>query len=316
VPGKEATPSNRLTLEERAALDVAAALRALADDDSGAFEVASARVAERSGPPGWRRTTERLLAEYLDSVVSGAWHRGWQPADLVRVVSLRLSNRHLLLTRDAMAAQIQRYTPATIDPRWTSQLSDLEARVWWRPDQNPLQAWAEAQDAEWPAAVSCALEVLDLIFGLPELERLTPIPGTARPTGSTAQTERAAIDERVLRRIRALLAKAESTTFAAEAETFTAGAQALMARHSIDHALLAALDQSSYDEPAGRRIGVDNPYEAPKAVLLGAVAEANRCRTSPVSARPTGPPFTSARSFSAEPTGSAAGAIPKIGHVR
>jgi hypothetical protein len=272
-------PSNEPTLEERAALDVAAALRALADNDRGAFEVASARVAERSGTPGWRRTTERLLADYLDSVVAWAWHRGWQPADLVRVVSRRLSNRHLSLTRVAMAAQMQRYTPATIDPRWTSQLSDLEARVWWRPAQNHLQAWAEGQHAEWSAAVSCALEVLDLISGLPELERLIPSPGTARPTSSTAHAERAAIDERVLSRIRALLAKAESTTFAAEAETFTAGAQALMARHSIDHALLAALDQGSSDEPAGRRIGIDNPYETPKALLLGAVAEANRCRT-------------------------------------
>jgi Protein of unknown function (DUF2786) len=270
---------NDPTLEERVLLNITAALRALADDDRKTFEAASARVSDRSGAAGWRRTTERLLAGYLQSAVSEAWHRGWQPADLARVVSRRLSNRHVSLNRVAMAAQMQRYTPATIDPRWTSQLSDLEARVWWRPDQNHLQAWAEAQTAEWSAAVSCALELLDLIFGLPELEKLTPIPGTARPTVATAHAERAAIDERVLRRIRALLAKAESTTFAAEAETFTAGAQSLMARHSIDHALLAALDQSSSEEPTGRRIGIDNPYEAPKAMLLGVVAEANRCRT-------------------------------------
>jgi hypothetical protein len=87
------------------------------------------------------------------------------------------------------------------------------------------------------------------------------------------------INDRVLCRVRTLLAKAESTTFPAEAETFTAGAQSLMARHSIDHALLAALDQSSSEEPSGRRIGIENPYETPKAMLLGAVAGANRCRT-------------------------------------
>jgi hypothetical protein len=277
--GEAWVPSDQPTLEERAALGVAAALRALAHDDRRAFEVASARVADRSGAAGWRRTTERLLADYLQSAVSGTWHRGWQPADLVRVVSRQLSNRHVSLARAAIAAQMQRYTPATIDPRWTSQLSDLEAQVWWRPEQNHLQAWAEAAHTEWSAAVSCALELLDLIGGLPELEKLTPIPGTARPTGSTAHPHRAAIDERVLSRIRALLAKAESTTFPAEAETFTAGAQALMARHSIDHALLSALDQSSSEEPTGRRIGIDNPYEGPKAMLLGAVAEANRCRT-------------------------------------
>jgi hypothetical protein len=100
---------------------------------------------------------------------------------------------------------------------------------------------------------------------------LTPVPGTTDPHG-------AAIDERVLRRIRALLAKAESSTFPAEAETFTAGAQAMMARHSIDHALLAALDDSAPQTPGSRRIGIDNPYQSPKAMLLTAVARANRCR--------------------------------------
>ena len=32
------------------------------------------------------------------------------------------------------------------------------------------------------------------------------------------------------------------------------------------------------DGPQGRRIGIDNPYEGPKAVLLQVVASANRCR--------------------------------------
>ena len=272
-------PGDQPTREEQASLAVSSALRALAYGDRRAFELASARVADRPGAAGWRRTTERLLADHLQSAVSGAWHQGWQPADLVRVASRQLGKRHVSLTRDAIAAQMQQYTPATIDPRWTSQLADCEARAWWRADQNHLQAWAEVQNTEWPVAVTCVLEVLDLIGGLPKLEKLTPIPGTALPSASTARLQRAAISERVLTRIRALLAKAESSTFPAEAETFTAGAQALMARHSIDHALLAALDQSSSEDPTGRRIGIDNPYEVPKAMLLGAVAEANRCRT-------------------------------------
>jgi hypothetical protein len=94
-----------------------------------------------------------------------------------------------------------------------------------------------------------------------------------------AEGQRAAIDERVLGRIRALLAKAESTTFPAEAETFMAGAQALMARHSIDRALLAGLGRCSSEEPTGRRIGIESPYQSPKAMLLSAVAGANRCRS-------------------------------------
>ena len=271
-------PSGQPTMEEVAALDVAAALRALAHDDRRAFEVASARIANRPAA-GWRRTVERLLADYLTTVVSGAWQRGWQPADLVRVVSRRLSKRHVSLTRDAMAAEMQSYAPSTVDPRWTSQLSDLGVRVRWEPDQNHLQAWAGAEGSHWSATLSCALELLGVITLLPQLETLTPIPGTAPPAATTAHLQRAAIDERVLSRIRALLAKAESSSFPAEAETFTAGAQSLMARHSIDHALLAALPEGSREEPTGRRIGIDNPYDTPKAMLLTAVAEANRCRT-------------------------------------
>src|SRR5207244_6249382 len=71
--------------------------------------------------------------------------------------------------------------------------------------------------------------------------------------------------------------KAESTSFAEEAEAYTAKAQELMARHSIDYALLS-VGAGVRDEPVGRRIGVDNPYEAPKVLLLDAVAGANRCR--------------------------------------
>jgi hypothetical protein len=267
------------TTQERAALDIAAALRALARLDRRAFEVASRRVADGSGVAGRRRTTEDLLADHLQGAVCLAWETGWQPTDLVRIVSRRLSNRHVDLTRAGIAAQLQRYAPATIDPRWKVELSELEVLVWWSPGQNCVQAWAQAQSSGWPAAVSWALELLDLMACLPELEKLTPVPGAARASGSTARPQRAAIDQRVLTRIRALLAKAESTTFAPEAETFTAGAQSLMARHSIDRALLASLEQRSCEDPDGRRIGIDNPYDGPKAMLLGAVAGANRCRT-------------------------------------
>ena len=44
----------------------------------------------------------------------------------------------------------------------------------------------------------------------------------------------------MLSRIRALLAKAEATEYAEEAEALSARAQELMAKYSIDQALLAA----------------------------------------------------------------------------
>jgi hypothetical protein len=85
------------------------------------------------------------------------------------------------------------------------------------------------------------------------------------------------VDKRMLGKVRALLAKAESTEFPEEAEALSARAQELMARHSIDHALLDA-EAGGVTEPAGRRIPVDTPYDGPKAALLTVVADANRCR--------------------------------------
>lgn len=60
-----------------------------------------------------------------------------------------------------------------------------------------------------------------------------------------------------------------------------ATAQALMARHSIDAAMLAQTGPeggTSAEAPLARRIWIDNPYEAPKVMLLDVVATANRCR--------------------------------------
>ncbi len=81
----------------------------------------------------------------------------------------------------------------------------------------------------------------------------------------------------MLGRIRALLAKAEATGFPEEAEALSAKAQELMARHSVDEALLAARTPAA-EGPDAVRIGVEPPYEQAKAVLLDAVASANHCR--------------------------------------
>jgi hypothetical protein len=120
-----------------------------------------------------------------------------------------------------------------------------------------------------------ALSVLHLLQHLPALERLCPLPGTDR-AGVSAMASDA--DQRILGKIRGLLTKAESTEFPEEAEALSARAQELMAKHSIDHALLAA-ESGNKDKPAGRRLPVDNPYETPKATMLHAVAKANRCRS-------------------------------------
>jgi hypothetical protein len=176
------------------------------------------------------------------------------------------------------------YAAATVDPRWAAQVAALDALP--PGDAGYVAAWRLANVAGLRGAVATAIETLHALAHLPVLEGLLPLPGTARPTtrahaenqepaGKTGNTGPA--DERLLGRIRALLAKAESTEFAEEAEALSARAQQLMAKYSIDHALLAA-ESGSTEAPGGRRLAVDNPYEAQKATLLQTVAQANRCR--------------------------------------
>ena len=81
---------------------------------------------------------------------------------------------------------------------------------------------------------------------------------------------------KVLEKVRALLAKAESTEFAEEAAAFTAKAQAIMAAHSIT---LAMLEGASPDDgPASLRIVQEAPYASQKSTLLSAIARPNQCR--------------------------------------
>jgi hypothetical protein len=80
----------------------------------------------------------------------------------------------------------------------------------------------------------------------------------------------------VLDKVRALLAKAESTPFEAEAEAFTAKAQELMARHRIESAILG-MRAHARDDPRSRRVLVPAPYAEAKAALLANIAHANGC---------------------------------------
>ncbi|WP_030438524.1 DUF2786 domain-containing protein [Actinoplanes subtropicus] len=192
----------------------------------------------------------------LDAAVSQAvdqlFRGGWQPAELYRVVA-RLGNP-LQAHRVTDAARSYFTKFPNIDPRWRAQVEELPSAKG-HPDR------IKGLDA--------ALSLLLELRRLPAIEKLIPAPGDA-----PGKRLRGA-DNRVLERVRALLAKAESTDFPAEAEAFSAKAQELIARHSIEEVLTAAPDET----PLARRVGVDHPYESEKASLLDAVARANHCHT-------------------------------------
>jgi hypothetical protein len=274
--GQGRTPASEPPAELRADQLFAAAMNAWSHGDEETVRRWTARLAEGSGT--WREAVDRLLLPGLGDAVTRAWRRGWQPAELVRHFGRELGRREAAMATDAIAAEMRGYAPATVDGRWAAQLEAINARVWWERDDCYAGAWCERERADRAAAIQCAVVVGACLRCLPPLEELCPRPGTARvlAPGRLAADE---VDEKVLRRVRALLGKAESTEFAEEAEALTARAQELITRHSIDAALVHTR-HAAKAAPAGRRLFVDAPYEPPKALLLQVIAEANRCRTA------------------------------------
>ncbi|MFJ7237605.1 DUF2786 domain-containing protein [Streptomyces olivaceus] len=190
--------------------------------------------------------------------VAAAWRRGWQPADLVRVVRRELGPEHVRSVAALIRAQASHDRPR--GPRWAAQLDALPGGA--APPRPDRFSHAGA-----------VLELYRLLLRLPALEPL--VAGEAAEKAGGKREGRP--ESRALARIRALLAKAEATGYPQEAEALSAKAQELMARHSVDEALLSA-HAPSPDAPGACRIGVDPPYEQAKAVLLDAVADANHCR--------------------------------------
>ncbi|MFD5496742.1 DUF2786 domain-containing protein [Streptomyces sp. NPDC127091] len=228
-----------------------AALYATTDDalDTGASLLASDPAADAE------------LAGRGEEFVATAWRRGWQPADLVRIVRRELGDVHVRLVAVLIHAQAPHDRPR--GPRWHAQLGDLG-------DLGGLGERGERTDRFSHA--TAVLELYRLLLRLPALEPLDEPDGDTGSSGRERNPE-----SRTLGRIRALLAKAEATGFPEEAEALTAKAQELMARHSVDEALLAVRAPSA-TAPGACRIGVEPPYEQTKAVLLDAIATANHCR--------------------------------------
>ncbi|WFE96059.1 DUF2786 domain-containing protein [Micromonospora sp. WMMD987] len=215
---------------------------------------------------------DAALRGRLVTALNRLWPRGWQPTDVARIVTRRLGVRPGRLLADALAVD-RAAQPGPVPQWWDDQLADLDVRLRADDDTGWLVGWAGREGVDRITAVRDAVEVLALLAGLPPVAVLRPPPG-----GSGGATGSGPSGSRVLDRVRALLAKAESTTFPAEAEAFTGKAQELIARHSLERALVEA-DAAHPDRPGGIRIGTDAPYAGAKALLVQEVATANRCES-------------------------------------
>ncbi len=221
-----------------------------------------------------------LVVDEVLARVTTAFEHGWQPLDLVHATRRQTSKAGASWMARAVQVEAERTQAGERAPQeWVDQLGVLASRHRHAGGSEALLATqGRASTDQWVAA----LVVVDLLHRLPRIESLVPPPSRwgaqAPPRSSSSGSASSAGDRsKTLVKIRALLAKAESTEFAAEAEAFTAKAQDLMTRHSIDEALLADGAGESFDV-RGRRVLIEQPYALEKATLLHVVAEANRVR--------------------------------------
>jgi hypothetical protein len=218
----------------------------------------------------------RTLTGALDEV----WERGWQPADVAHAARKQLPAGAAPLVVALIGAHARRTTAADRAPEaWVEQLRELGA-LGAAPleDGEVVAAWHRAEHRSPAEAWRIVLQLAGMLRTAARIELLVPPPsrwGVARPRSAGAAE--GAGDDRALRRIRGLLAKAESTEFAEEAEALTAKAQELMTRHAVDAALLHPGAAAGRDV-ATRRVHVADPYVRAKMQLLAAVAEANDVR--------------------------------------
>ncbi|MFC6704302.1 DUF2786 domain-containing protein [Flexivirga alba] len=250
-------------------------MTSLAAGDPHRAELSIRRLLARSAEPRAAAAINRQLRELLVAPVGLAWSRGWRPIDLHIYVGRELDSDAQTLAADGMAAQLGTYAASTLAPSWPEQLRTIDARCWWPPQSDFVTERSRAEGFE--ATLRTVLDLAVLVTMLPTIERIDPLPGTARP-GRTSSAP-AEVDPRILERVRRMLAQAESTPYEAEADTFTAAAQSLMTRHSLDVAMLSASTDRHTDDALSTRVWVERPYEQEKVRLLQAVAEANRCRT-------------------------------------
>jgi Protein of unknown function (DUF2786) len=219
-------------------------------------------------------TIDRAVDEIFARLLPGMFAGGWSPIDLAELSRRRADAAASSYLNDAVAAVTAQTPGHLVDPRWAAQIDQNEGRVWWDRRRPQLGQWATRHGLARQDALIMVLQLFAMCDALPRIEQVLPPPGTPPLAGAVHAVD--AGQEKILAKVRALLAKAESTDFNEEAEALSAKAQELMSRYALDRALLDH-GRGLRQQATLSRIWLDNPYVSPKAMLVDAVARANRC---------------------------------------
>lgn len=203
----------------------------------------------------------RQTEPFLLAGSASAWSGGWQPAELQRQARLGCAT--------------------SVGARLLTIVIAVDGSAGW------IARWAASEQLTTPAAIDTIIDVVSMLGTLPSLPVLIPPPATvlsacvAGAAGVGAPSLGGNLGgevDPVLKRIRALLAKAESSQFEAEATALTAKAQELVTRHAIDAAAVEAGLGHRDERPVAIRVPIDRPYVDAKSLLLQVVAQSGRCR--------------------------------------
>lgn len=242
-------------------LHLTAAVRRLGATAKTADAIARAGQVRRSCDPIAPRHLGRALDDLLDRLVDAVLvGGGWGPAEIAEAVDRIIGAGHGDVVA-GLVGRARRRRPFN-DPRWDTEVEQLPPR--------------RGLDVRTDEDLALGLQLAALIAVLPGAAGATDETGSVGPgpaPGSRAEAK--------LAQVRALLAKAEATSYPEEAEALSAKAQDLISRYSLELLLDRGADAGGQRRASSvtyRRMWLDAPYVNAKANLVNEVAAVNRSR--------------------------------------